>query len=181
METLTEERYSKIKIRVILIQRYGKKFDYIRQILGSATKTVTKLENYAYNSGKFLVLSSPKNAIMKIQASYAKFRGITLSQNEANILFRLLLKIDKKFLRPLYAIIIIDAYADDKETPLNWNQKDALDYICNKELKFLEENIKIRFSRYQEYQKLVDIGVMLIYRPAQIRLTDMQTMLCWLK
>lgn len=161
METLTEERYNRIKIRVILIQRYGKKFDDIRQILGSATKTATRLENYAYNSGKFLVLSSPKNSIMKIQASYAKFRGITLSQNEANVLFSLLLKIDKKLLRPLYAIIIIDAYADDKEAPLNWNQKDALDYICNKELKFLEDSIKISFLRYQECQEIVDIGVLI--------------------
>ena len=161
METLSEERYSNVTIRVLLIQRHGKSLDDIRGILGSETKTALGIDSYVHNDGNFLCLVSPKNAIRQIQESYARYRGISLTPEDSNNLFSLLTKVDPKLLRPLYAIIIVDAFADDKTKPLNWNRKDALEYICIKESRLLGESIKSLFSHYQDYQQMVDIGILL--------------------
>jgi len=53
-------------------------------------------------------------------------------------LYEKLLNIDEQLKRPLFAVILADAYIERPDKVMRWDREDVLGYIYQKELEFLE-------------------------------------------
>ena len=151
MSRLGSDKYKKIDIRILLIQRTGMSVGDI-EILFNKAKPGTFLKDHAYNNGIFLRLESPKKPhILNIQREYASsIRNIT--DFECEIIYNKLSNIDEKFLRPLYAIILTDAYLDDSENIFNWTKKeDILNYICKNEVRKIIDSTNTQLGYVDKY------------------------------
>lgn len=134
METLAEAKYKTIRIRVLIVMRSGKGIYDMEDIINRVAKSSSVIIASAYNNGEFIQLSSPKKYIHEIQKSFAEKHGKILTENDYEALHNLLINVDGYLLRPLYIIMLVDAYLDDPAQSIKWDKSEALDYIVNKEI-----------------------------------------------
>jgi len=132
------EQFRDVLVRVILIQRTGDSLEDVKFILIEA-KPDSFIAETAFNNGVFLKLPMmQKDTICNIQRDYAQHNRL-LSDEELELLYSYLCKIDKE-IRPLYAIILADAYLESPSEVTNWSKKeDILDYIFVKETKLIKK------------------------------------------
>ncbi len=152
--SFNSKQYNQNKIRVILIQRRACWAD-IKETIHHEIISSGFIDASLYNED-FLHIEKldqdyTKNKVLigEIQRSYAKNVDASLSTDETDALFDLLQKVDEELLRPLFAIILIDAYLDNREIPSAWCKKDVLNYICEREEKLIWHMTKDIFGTDQ--------------------------------
>ncbi|GMQ59813.1 hypothetical protein AN1V17_42130 [Vallitalea sediminicola] len=124
-------------IRLLLIERDDQ---WIDEILIDHMKSYDLLYETCF-SEEFLMLKSLNEAeLINIMIDYAKHQNKGMTNDEANKLLKILIKVDKNLMRPLYALFISDAYIHG-EKPSKWSKKDALDFVYNKEIHRLKKSI----------------------------------------
>lgn len=139
LASFNSRHYDGLKVRVLLIQRRGCWEDMKKAAHGELVSI--GFVEAAIFSEEFLHIKKlnedeKKNRALlgEIQKSYAlNEKGVSLSLEEADKLYHLLERVDNELLRPLFAIIITDAYHENKDIPQTWGKKDVLDYICERE------------------------------------------------
>lgn len=126
------------KCRLLIINR---DFNQIYESINDKMETPCLIDELSYI--KYSLDIKPLNEInlKNIARSYAKNRGSCLSDKQLNEVIMALVKIDKKLNRPLYLLFIADALID-KDDVSNWDRRDALEYIYNKEIFLLNKRIR---------------------------------------
>lgn len=131
------------KLRILLLERDGK--DLKSSSWGDMVVSDpydNPLENYAY-SQEFLQLKplSPQN-LTAIMTSYAEKLGYPITNEKvADKLLKALTDVDKELLRPLYALVIADAWCNG-DSPTKWTRKQLLDKLLDRELSFFYNRLQ---------------------------------------
>ena len=138
MVSFGTRKYSNIRVRIILIQRFAENLDSLRLSKNPSEKNFIK--NSLGGNGEFLKLDTISDENLKhLMMDYTKSK---ISVSECNTLLEILCEVDK-LKRPLFALACADAYLDGVK--IN-NQYDLLNYICDKEYECLCGKVKRIFN-----------------------------------
>ena len=134
----------KYKIRYVLIERDDKDvktedydiegYNYLKKNKVVNFKENIKLEMLSDQDMKSIVLD------YMVKQNKANLSNINLNDS-LNLVINSLKTVDPEFKRPLYALIIADAFLNE-ENLLDWDRDDALRYILGKEMNRLSEIVK---------------------------------------
>ena len=134
----------KYKIRYVLIERDDKDvktedydiegYNYLKKNNVLNFKENIKLEMLSDQDMKSIVLD------YMVKQNKVNLSNINLNDS-LNLVINSLKTVDPEFKRPLYALIIADAFLNE-ENLLEWDRDDALRYILGKEMNRLSEIVK---------------------------------------
>jgi len=79
-------------------------------------------------------------------------------QVDARLVISTLKKIDPNFQRPLYVLFLADAELDEENNLNTWDEKNALEYVYNKERERVEKNIDELKKNTQDTKDLTEIA-----------------------
>lgn len=138
--TLAEVK-SDYKIRVLLLERYGKSYRTAKWIerLNERNCEYDALVNMCYNptmclDPQFLVLPSLlKEELVSIAENYCNYNNTLIESSTIQSIINQLDILDPGYNRPLYLIFLIDAWLDNKDLS-NWNKKFILESVLIREL-----------------------------------------------
>ena len=120
-------------------------------------RTISRMQ---YGSpGKFLRLRKLDNTeLAEIMQSYAKkvFLGYTLSTSIAKQLCTALETVDPGLCRPLFAMIVVDAYVKNGN-PQNWDRNSVLNEIASRETRHIKNQLMERLDITNEDAELSNL------------------------
>lgn len=152
INSLRINKHANDTIRILLIFRSGQcavKFYGIDHLFKNKQK-------YQEDQTKFLeLIPILPDDLQKIIRNYAEKKSIYIESEEAKRIYEQLECIDRNFTRPLFALIMADAFIIEKRISLS--REDALQYIYEKEIKYIESIIKEEFSEAKNSKDLVEI------------------------
>ena len=146
--SFSANKYKDIKVRVLLIQRFLGKVDWLIMHRSLAERNV--IRSSAYQNGEPLEIDTISDKALK--EMMCKFAGKKVASNEMERLFDNLCKIDH-LKRPLFALAVVDAYMNGKEIS---KQYELLDYLCEKEIDSIRGRIYRVFN--ENVDELCDIA-----------------------
>lgn len=133
--SFSTNKYKNVKVRVLLIQRFLGKIEWLLSNQSLSERNV--IRSFAYQNGESLEIDTISDESIK-QLMF-KFADGKIDSNEIDGLFDILCKIDT-LKRPLFALAVADAYANGIEISKEY---ELLDYLCEKEI----ESIRGRINR----------------------------------
>lgn len=123
-------RHRSEKLRILLLERDGEDLNSAPWLGGESCDNIPVEWCYCE---KFLCLGTMGDSdLMAIMDDFASAAGKKLN---AELLLKTLERIDPTLKRPMYAVAIADARCQGKD-PTNWNRKQVLDTLLNRELDF---------------------------------------------
>ena len=140
--SFSANKYKNIKVRILLIQRFLGKVEWLMMHRSLAERNI--IRSFAYHNGEPLEIDTISDKALK--ELMCKFAGKKLASNEMEKLFNILCKIDH-LKRPLFALAVVDAYVNGKKIS---KQDELLDYLCEKEID------SIRGRVYRVFNENVD-------------------------
>ncbi len=124
--SFSANKYKNIKVRVLLIQRFLGKIDWL--ISHQTLSERNTIKSCAYQNGESLEIDTiSDNGIKQMMLEFACGK---VSTTEIENLFDALCKIDT-LKRPLFALAVVDAYISGKEI---CEEHELLEYLCEKEM-----------------------------------------------
>lgn len=133
--SFSTNNYRNVKVRVLLIQRFEGKIDWL--VSNRSLHGKNAIKSYAYQNGVSLEVDTISDE--GIKQLMLEFAGEKIESNEIESLFYVLSKIDPSK-RPLFALAVVDAYINGIEITKEY---ELLDYLCEKEI----ENIRGKIYR----------------------------------
>lgn len=146
--SFSANKYKNVKVRILLLQRFLGKVDWLIIHRSIAERNV--IRSCAYQNGEPLEIDAISDIALK--EMMCKFAGKKVESNEMERLFETLCKIDH-LKRPLFALAIVDAYMDGKEIS---KQRELLDYLCEKEIEVIHGRIHQFFD--ENVEELCDVA-----------------------
>lgn len=151
----TSEKNSSLPIRVLLLERGSgmneTDSEWVKQLYANV-RHEQRLKSTCYQKN-FLVLQPLLDddllTIIKNYAFILKQNGGKMDQvspETTKLLLQKLKSIDPGLCRPLYAMILTEAY-ESGHNPVQWDRKDVLGYVTEREQKRLKFNIQQTFGR----------------------------------
>ena len=153
MTELQTTQYKSVKIRILLIQRQHQHFNELMRILNKTNTRISSFKYSVFHNSFLHIYTLNKDHIKEIIGSYSlRTHNKKLEPIEIDQLYLEILQIDKAFQRPLFAIIITDAYCEKSDEVFQWNNKNVLDYICEKEISRIISEINDLFKDNPQYK-----------------------------
>lgn len=143
-------------IRILLLERDGSSLS--NSSWGSVLQEKMGRANYAQSfcwKQEFLQLFPLQDEhLMEVMRQYARRKGKTLySPNDTNLLDALK-RIDPDSYRPLYALFIIDAWANGDE-PKQWSREQILQYVLKREQDYFQQKCNSLLGRNVKLQAIL--------------------------
>lgn len=140
--SFSANKYKNIKVRVLLIQRFLGKIDWL--ISHQSLSEKNSIRSCAYQNGESLEIDTiSDNGIKQMMLEFAYGK---VSTDEIEKLFDILCKIDT-LKRPLFALAVVDAYINGKEIS---EEHELLEYLCEKEMDSIRGRIYRVFKENSE-------------------------------
>lgn len=128
-------------IRIIMLDRSSNEESWL---LSQMKKAVASLGSLQYTRSDFIELQGlEKHSLIKIVESYSSSQQIDIPVAKVNEFIEHLCVIDPEKPRPLFILFMVDAYADNLN-PLKWDVQDMLEYVINRESKYIESSLEVK-------------------------------------
>jgi len=149
--TLGVDKYQNIKIRVLLLQRRVEQLDDLRNTRFANSENRANLKDAMY--GEPLWLSHLKDGALRSAindfATHKTDEKRLMTPDSTELILNKLKEIDgvtdfhkQELLRPLYALILTDAYIQGNDDITSWSITDVLEYVYLHEYDFIERATK---------------------------------------
>lgn len=136
--SFSANKYTNIRVRVLLIQRFLGKIEWLISHQSLFERNVIK--SCAYQNGESLEVDTiSDNGIKQMMLEFACGK---VKSNDIEIMFDTLCKVDP-LKRPLFALAIVDAYINGQEISKEY---ELLDYLCEKEIDSIRGRISHVFK-----------------------------------
>ncbi len=134
-----------IKNRIILIEREGKNINdatWVEQMKYGDILYSQSIIDSCYKNDFIELQPLDTEYMTKIIGDFAKNYHKSLTESEIKQINFKLKEIDSKLCRPLYALILVDAYFENKKAFSRWSRDEIFDYVIKREIRHYEGNMR---------------------------------------
>ena len=141
MEQLAQ-RPRLVPVRLLLLERDGESLDESSWGIGlkSHVYRAKSIRESCWKEAFLQIIPLHDEELLRIMTDYADTAGERLPEAQAQQLLKTLKTTDPGLRRPLYAMFLTDAWANE-EKPEKWGQKAVLDYVLKREDEYFEEKL----------------------------------------
>ena len=137
-----DQRDHLVPVRLLLLERDGESLD--ESSWGSGLKAevhrAKSIRKSCWKEPFLQITPLQEEELLRIMTDFAATVGKSLPEAKAQQLLETLKTTDPGLRRPLYAMFLTDAWANE-EKPERWGQKAVLDYVLKREDEYFEEKL----------------------------------------
>ena len=141
MEQLAQ-RPRLVPVRLLLLERDGESLDESSWGIGlkSHVYRAKSIRESCWKEAFLQIIPLHDEELLRIMTDFSATVGKNLPEAKAQQLLETLKNTDPELRRPLYAMFLTDAWANE-EKPEKWGQKAVLDYVLKREDEYFEEKL----------------------------------------
>ena len=155
MEQLAQ-RPRLVPVRLLLLERDGESLDESSWGIGlkSHVYRAKSIRESCWKEAFLQIIPLHDEELLRIMTDFSATVGKRLPEAKAQQLLETLKNTDPELRRPLYAMFLTDAWANE-EKPEKWGQKAVLDYVLQRENEYFEEKAKKTIENKLRLRKIL--------------------------
>lgn len=137
-----DQRDHLVPVRLLLLERDGESLDESSWGIGlkSHVYRAKSIRESCWKEAFLQIIPLHDEELLRIMTDFSATVGKNLPEAKAQQLLETLKNTDPELRRPLYAMFLTDAWANE-EKPEKWGQKAVLDYVLKREDEYFEEKL----------------------------------------
>ena len=155
MEQLAQ-RPRLVPVRLLLLERDGESLDESSWGIGLKAQVyrAKSIRESCWKEAFLQIIPLHDEELLRIMTDFSATVGKRLPEAKAQQLLETLKNTDPELRRPLYAMFLTDAWANE-EKPEKWGQKAVLDYVLQRENEYFEEKAKKTIENKLRLRKIL--------------------------